>query len=151
MTEENKTKVEGVGGNKNLIPASMRTPEERRENGRKGGLKNGETMARRRNMQECMRALLEITTSKDKAREKLGDIAELASENPSLMELVSLAQLREAQSGNTKAAEFVRDTAGFKPVDQVQTDVNIMSDQDRALLEKVARRMEIDQQEGKKA
>jgi hypothetical protein len=128
-------------GWKNLKPMSERTPEERRKYGSIGGKKNGETMERRRNMQECMRALLEITTSKDKAREKLGDIADLASENPTLMELVGLAQLREAQDGNTKAAEFVRDTAGYKPVERQEINAEIMSEADRALMEQIAQRI----------
>lgn len=131
-------------GSKNLIPASQRSHEERVENGRKGGLKNGETMQRRKNMQECMRALLELTTSKSKAKEKLGEIAELASDNPTLMELVSLAQLREAQDGNTKAAEFVRDTAGFKPIERQEITADVMTDSDRSLLEKIAKRQGIE-------
>lgn len=139
-TDNDKPKKTGIGVNGNLIPASMRSPEERKEIGRKGGKKYGERVQREKNMQECMRALLNLTMSKKKATENLEGYEDLLSDNPTIMEVLNLVQVREAQQGNTKAFEVVRDTAGFKPVDQIQTDVNIMSDQDKALLEKVAKR-----------
>lgn len=152
MTEENKAKMKGkgVGKNGNLISAAMRSPEERRENGRKGGIKAQECNRERRNAQEIMQNLLYQKIDVAQATEKLGDMVKFLPEDATLFDMISLVQILVSGEGSAKAFEVVRDTAGFKPVDQVQTDVNIMSDQDRALLEKVARRMDIDQQDGKK-
>jgi hypothetical protein len=131
-------------GWKNLKPMNERTKEERQEIGRRGGLAYGENQKRRQTMQDCMRALLELTMSKDKARKDIGDIAEYASDNPTLLEILNLVQIREAQNGNTKAFELVRDSAGYKPIDRQEITADIMTENDRKLLEKVAARMGID-------
>lgn len=137
ILDEKKTKYDG---RKNLIPASRRSPEERRELGRKGGLKAQECNKERRNAQEIMRNLLNCKIDYAKAKEKLGDMAEYLPEGATLFDMISLMQVLVAGEGSPKAFEVVRDTAGYKPVEQIQTDVNIMTDQDRALLEKVAKR-----------
>ena len=128
----------------NVQNLKIPTSEEARENGRKGGISNGQTMKNRRTMQEAMRAMLELSVSKKEASKGLEGYEEFISDNPTLMDILNLVQIREAREGNTKSYELVRDTAGFKPVDQVQTDINIMSDSDKALLEKVAKRTGID-------
>lgn len=143
-----KDKKTGVGVNGNLIPASMRSPEERKLLSSKGGQKYRENRQREKNMQECMRALLNLTISKKTATNGLEEYKDLISDNPTIMEILNLVQVREAREGNTKAYEVVRDTAGFKPVDQIQTDINIMSDQDKALLEKVAKRTGVNPDQG---
>lgn len=138
-TDNTKTKRVGVGGNNNLIPASMQSPEERQENGRKGGLAKGRNAEKKRTLNEIARALLEVELDKRKARELLGDKVDLLPDL-SMGSIITLKQIMEASEGNTKAYEVMRDTAGYKPIDQVQTDINIMSDSDKALLEKVAKR-----------
>jgi hypothetical protein len=87
-----------------------------------------------------MQYLLNCKITQAQAKEKLGNLSIALPDDPTLFDLISLVQVREAQEGSSKAFEVVRDTAGYKPVDQVQTDINIMSDQDKALLEKVAKR-----------
>ena len=57
-----------------------------------------------------------------------------------MADALNLKMLQEAGAGNTKAFEVSRDTAGYKPVEQVQTDINIMSPEDRKLLDKLAKR-----------
>lgn len=123
-------------GYKNLI---KRTPEELREMAKKGGQANKERLARQKTLNEIAKAILLKPVSENKARSILGEYADLL-ENKTLGEILTLRQALEAEQGNTKAYEVLRDTAGFKPVEQVQTDVNIMTDADRDLLEKVAKR-----------
>ena len=130
-------------GWKNLKPMNTRSLDERREIGRKGGLAYGENQKRKQTMQDCMQALLELTMSKDKARKDIGEIAEYASDNPTLMEILNLVQIREAQNGSSKAFELVRDSAGYKPIECHEISAEIMTDNDRALLEKVAKRQGI--------
>lgn len=130
-------------GWKNLKPMSERPMDERKEIGSLGGQKFAENRQRQKTMQDCMRALLEITMTKDKARKEIGDIAEYANDNPTLMEILNLVQVREAREGNTKAYELVRDTAGYKPTEKTEVTATI-TDSDRSLLEKIAKRTGID-------
>lgn len=134
----------GIGVNGNLIPASMRSPEERAELARRGAKANRENRQREKNMQECMKAILSLTVSKKDARRGLEEYEGLISDNPTIMEVLNLVQVREAREGNTKAYEVVRDTAGFKPVERQEITADIMTDSDKALLEKVSRRVGVD-------
>lgn len=138
----------GKGKHKNLISADMRSPEERRRLGSIGGKKAQEINAKRRTAQEVMRMYLECKISKAQATEKLGEYAEYLPDNATLFDVITLKQILESQEGSSKAFEVVRDTAGYKPVDQVQTDIKIMSDQDKALLEKVAKRTGVNPDQG---
>ena len=144
MDEEKKTEnKKGVGVNGNLIPNSMRSPEERRANGRKGGLAYGENKKRERDMQECMKALLSLTMSKKKASTELEEYKDLISDNPTIMEILGLVQVREAMQGSSKAFEVLRDTAGYKPTEKTEVSATI-TEADRSLLDKVAKRTGID-------
>lgn len=44
--------------------------------------------------------------------------------------------------GSFRWAEFVRDTAGYKPKNEVSIDADITTDADRSLMEKVSKRLE---------
>lgn len=56
-------------------------------------------------------------------------------------ECLAIAQLLEAQAGNTKAAAFVRDSVGDKPVEQVQVS-EAVTDGDRSLMAKLEARLQ---------
>lgn len=81
--------------NKNLIP--VRTVNEAREKGKKGGIKSGQARRERKALKEQLLMMLES-----------GDI----------QENICLALLKEAQNGNIKAFEVIRDTIGEKPIDK---------------------------------
>ena len=132
-------------GYKNLV---KRSREELIEMGKKGGRANAERIRKEKSLNEIAKALFKATVSEKKAREILGEYSELLEGDYSMGAILSMKQMLEAQEGNTKAYEVMRDTAGYKPIDQIQTDVNIMSDQDKALLEKVAKRTGIDPDKG---
>lgn len=91
-----------MANEENLIPNSQRSPEELRENGRKGGIKSGEVRRARRTLKEELLLLLE---------------------QDNLQEKISLALLQKAQQGDTKAYEVMRDTIGEKPVDKVENEI----------------------------
>ena len=55
---------------------------------------------------------------------------------------IAVAMAAKAKAGDVKAAVFVRDSAGDKPVDQVQQVGEVLSDDDRLLMQRVAERME---------
>lgn len=90
-----------TGNMDNLIPNSERSPEEVRENGRKGGIKSGETRRKRKTLREELLALLGTEQYQSK---------------------ISLALLKQATKGNTKAFEVIRDTIGEKPNDKLELE-----------------------------
>ena len=60
---------------------------------------------------------------------------------PDLYQLMMLVQLQKAMNGDTRAATFVRDCAGDKPEAESPGAAGL-SDGDRALLQKLMRRLE---------
>lgn len=68
----------------------------------------------------------------------------LKRDNPdaTLYDLINLVAVGRAAGGNMKAYELVRDTFGDKPVDRVQAEVDVTTDADRALLERISKRLD---------
>ncbi len=85
----------------NLKP--VRTKSEARRRGKKGGKASGKARKERKVLREELLLLL----SKDDTQEK-----------------VSLALIKQALDGNTKAFEVIRDTIGEKPVDKIDADLD---------------------------
>lgn len=87
----------------NLIPTNRRSKEEVREIGRKGGIASGKA----RREQKMLKELLEDALSK-------------GTETDNEYVNITLALIREANKGNVKAYEVIRDTLGQKPIDKVE-------------------------------
>lgn len=85
----------------NLIPQNKRTKEEQREIARKGGIASGKARKERKELKEELLILL----SKGNTQEK-----------------ISLALIKKAMKGDTKAFEVIRDTIGEKPKDVVEVN-----------------------------
>ena len=68
-------------------------------------------------------------------------LAEERGQPLDLYEAMTLVQVAQAMAGNTKAAVFVRDSAGDKPADDVQVSTG-MTDADRQLMANVAARLQ---------
>ena len=91
----------------NLIPMNERTKEEQREIARQGGIASGKARRERKTLREELLLLLEKGDTQEK---------------------ISLAMIKEALGGNTKAFEVIRDTIGEKPIDKtadVTRDITI--------------------------
>lgn len=131
----------------NLKSLADRPVEERREIARKGIAKSIEVRKKKRDLRESAKALLEMLTTTEKQRQVLGDDSKLLEqfENITMADLLNLRMIQEAAEGNTKAFEVIRDTAGFKPTEQMYIDANIMTEEDKALIEKLAKREGIEQ------
>ena len=109
-----------ANGMDNLIPNSERSPEEVRENGRKGGIASGVARRRKKDLREACLAILEteITTkSGDKMTGSEAMVAKL---------------FQQAMKGNIKAFIALRDTAGQKPVEKL-----VVSDVDPSVINEV--------------
>lgn len=82
-----------------LIPVTKRTPSEQRAISSKGGKASAKAKKERKALREELLLLLAEGDTQKK---------------------VSLALIRRALTGDTKAFEVIRDTIGEKPVEQVQ-------------------------------
>lgn len=78
-----------MANEQNLIPQNKRTKNEQREIAKKGGQASGEARRKRKTLKEELLILLETDNNNQK---------------------ISLAIIKEAMSGNTRAFETIRDT-----------------------------------------
>ncbi len=85
-----------MAGKENLRPVSSK--DEARERGRKGGLASGEARRKRKTLKEELLLMLE---------------------DENVQKSVTAALIAQAQDGNTKAFEIIRDTIGEKPIEKV--------------------------------
>lgn len=113
-----------MAGIDNLITPST---EEARERGRKGGIASGKARREKKLMRETLDNLLSMPL-KDGELADVDDIRSFAAikgKNISVQEAIMIAQVQKAMKGDTKAAEYVRDTIGQKPVDNVNMSMNL--------------------------
>lgn len=100
-----------------VIPITDRSPEERAEMGRKGGIASGISKRKAKSMREAARILLEAPLLDDETTAAALEALGLA---PDQQGSVLLAALRRAQSGDIEAARYVRDTSGQAPAQAVE-------------------------------
>ena len=88
-----------MANEQNLIKNEDLTPNQRRENARKAGKASAKKRAERKTLKEELLLLL----ATDNYNEK-----------------ISIAMIKEAEKGNTKAFEVIRDSIGEKLKDKVE-------------------------------
>ena len=94
-----------MAGNKdNLIPNTERTPEELREQTRKGGIASGESRRRRKSMREWAEVFGAMPV---KVKGPDGSV----TDSDTLGGIIA-AQMAKASKGDTKAAKFVAELLG---------------------------------------
>ena len=137
----------------NLKPAeNLRTmdPEKRKEIQQKGAAVSNERQAKRRSIRDICETLLALelpnkaAITDDEAREMAEKMAEATGKPVTVYDAIVCAQTAAAMQGNTKAAEYIRDSAGDKPGENVRLDADIMTEGDRKLLAKLPAAMGID-------
>lgn len=111
-------------GTKNLIP--IKTSEEAREKGRKGGKASGETRRRKQTFQLVIQALLDMPLN-EKAAEKIkAAFPELADDVINYRDAINIKQLEKAiVDGDLSSAIFIRDTAGEMPPKQLDISAQV--------------------------
>ena len=112
---------------KNLIPNSERSPSEVRENGRKGGIASGKARRKKRDMREAAKVLLDTEVKNSRLRRKMKDNGIDDNELTNQM-AVLLSMFMSAVNGNVRAAEFLRDTAGYNPSEMLKQEANEIED-----------------------
>lgn len=135
---------------KNLKPfpkSELMTNEERERQHKialMGGQANKERLANKKTMNELAKALLDRPITKEQAIAIIGEDAQLIqSDELTVSQVLNVAMVQESLKGNVKAYESIRDTAGYgiKQAFSVDIQADIMTDTDRALLDKLASRL----------
>lgn len=127
-------------------PYSELTPEEQqkqREILSKGAKTRNEIYKKNKSMKESAELLLNAKISRETAEKVLGDNFDVDGIE-TMQDLIIARMIRETlENGNTKAAEFIRDTSGNKPVSAAALDItaDIVTAADRSLIDKVANRL----------
>lgn len=134
-------------GKKNLIPMDKHPIEKQKEWTTKGAQKTNEIKKRKKDIKTICNELLNISAL-DIAQDVLNaDLVEKLKNNDidiTLYDLVVIKQIENAiDKGSVKSAEFLRDSAGDKPTDKIQNDINVISDSDKELMELINDRLNV--------
>ena len=97
------------------------TPEEIKENGRKGGIASGVAKRKKAAMKETLEILLSMPLHNKKCHEveDIQSFAQLKGKNVTVEAAIMIKQVQRALAGDLPSAEFVRDTSGQKPTNEV--------------------------------
>ena len=106
---------------------SKKSPEERRELGRKGGIASGKAKREKKALKERLEIILEMPLKKGKETdiEAIRSFAALKGKNITVQDAMLIAQVQKALKGDTTAAAFVRDTAGQNPAQKVEAEIDM--------------------------
>lgn len=110
-----------AGRNDNFLDSDEITPEQRREWGRKGGIASGESKRNKKAMKETLEILLGMPLNKKKVYDvdEIQSFANLKGKNIDVQTAILVKQVQRALAGDLPSAEFVRDTSGQKPKDNL--------------------------------
>lgn len=125
-------------GTKNLIPLNQRSEEEKRKICSLGGKKRVEQKKELRHAKEILTELLAKDLTKEDVKKILGKEDTLTGSKSAYDVMMEKAFKIATEQDNVKAIEFLRDTVGDKPTDNVKIDANVITDNDRKLLELLA-------------
>lgn len=94
----------------------FQTGAEQVETATKGGIASGKARRERKAMKDTLATLLSMPLKDGMSVDIAGiqSIASLNGKNITVQEAIMLAQIKKAVKGDTKAAEFVRDSSGNK-------------------------------------
>lgn len=110
-------------------PQNLKTPSasEARSRGKKGGIASGKARREKKLFRETLEAILgmPMKDGKDIAVEDIKSFAAIKGQNISVREAILIAQIQKAMKGDTRAAEYVRDTIGENPSVKVEADMDM--------------------------
>ena len=103
---------------------------------RKGGKALQATLKQRRTFREAIDYMLREKASKQNIEE-----LKLTADATNL-DVIIAAALKQSAHGNVKAMDFLRDTVGEKPVEQLNADISGLSEEDKQMLENIKSRLQ---------
>ena len=97
------------------------------ESGKKGGIASGKAKRERKALKETLEELLAMPIKDGRADdiEKIKSIAGIKGKNITMQEAIMVAMLNKAAKGDVRAAEYVRDTIGQKPDNNMNIDMKL--------------------------
>jgi hypothetical protein len=112
------------------------------EYGRRGGLKSGEARKQRakerRTAQDILKAIAEYQMTDEQVQTVIGDEGRaILGDDKAAYAVMLCRQLLQGMDGDTKAAQFVRDTMGDAPVTKTESVNEIITSDDVSLIESV--------------
>lgn len=122
-------------GSHNLINLRDRTEDERLKIIEKANESKRRNLEAKKNINELAKAMLEQTVSEDQIRAVLGDNTTMLLDN-SVASLMLGSMIKGALNGSFKCFEAVRDTAGYKPKNEVEVSADIITEADKSLIDK---------------
>lgn len=110
---------------KDLKP--VQSKEEAKSRGRKGGIASGKARREKRLMRETLDLLLNMPVKDGQFAdvESICNFASIKGKNISVQDAILIAQIQKAMKGDTRAAEYVRDTIGQKPTESIDMSMNL--------------------------
>lgn len=112
-----------MANEENLQP--VQTENEARERGRNGGIKSGESRRKKKLMKEQIELLLSLPLKEEKAKKQLEALG-IDTDNIDNQMALMIAMWQQALKGgrnSVSAAEFLRDTVGEKPKDNMNVEI----------------------------
>lgn len=123
---------------KNLVPNSQLTPKQRQERASKAGKASVRAKREHKAMRETLLELLSLPMKRGDMASELSSAEDYKGANVSLRERMMIALVSKAIKGDVKAAEFVRDTIGEAPVQEVKVDHGEVCEKTEEELRKIA-------------
>lgn len=129
------------------VPFNQMPPDKQYEIRRKGAEAINKLHGEKKTAKQSLERIL--TLKVDDSIIEAADIPEeiaarVKRDNPNatLYDLIQAVAVGRALDGNIKAAEYVRDTHGDKPIDRVEVTENVTTDQDRELMKQIKERLD---------
>lgn len=112
-----------MANEKNLKPVQSKS--EARSRGRQGGIASGKARREKKLLKETLEAIMSLPMQKGKntSVEDIQNFAAIKGKNISVQEAIMIAQVQKAMKGDTRAAEYVRDTIGQHPSVKVEGEI----------------------------
>lgn len=103
------------------------TSSEARKNGKKGGIASGKARREKKLFRETLESLLTMPMKdgKDASVDDIKNFAGIKGANISVQEAILIAQIQKAMKGDTRAAEYVRDTIGENPSMKIEAEMDM--------------------------
>lgn len=117
-----------MANEENLIPfTSDQSREEAKKNGSKGGIASGKARREKKMFRETLETILSMPMKNGEGMdvEDIQNFASIKGQNISVQDAILISQVQKAMKGDTRAAEYVRDTIGQKPSDNMNMSVNL--------------------------
>lgn len=140
LTPEEAKKRAREKSNRNLLRPSELTADRRREIARQGGLASAAARKRKKDIREVFEALLS-SPAPPEMQEKAAKLGFDAETVESIYDVLGVAMIDKALSGDGYCFQLVRDSAGDKPTDKSEVTASIMTEKDLEIMRNLEARI----------